>query len=77
MSTLTCFFAHAQNKILGKYSPASLTSVLGQVTEQIIPSAIMQHVRDSWEIRPSQPGVMKGRSCLMNPISLYKVTLSG
>ena len=39
--------------------------------EQIILSAIMQHVQDNQVIRPSQHGLMKGRSCLTNLISFY------
>ncbi|GAB0202926.1 mitochondrial enolase superfamily member 1 [Grus japonensis] len=43
--------------------------------EQIILSAITQHIQDNQGIRPSQHGFMKGRSCLINPISFYdKVT---
>ena len=41
--------------------------------QQIILSAIMQHMQDSQVIRPSQHGFMKGRSCLMNLISYDKV----
>ncbi|GAB0195157.1 mitochondrial enolase superfamily member 1 [Grus japonensis] len=43
--------------------------------EQIILSAIAQHVQDNQVIRPSQHGFMKGGSCLTNLISSYdKVT---
>ncbi|KAK4823752.1 hypothetical protein QYF61_006048 [Mycteria americana] len=43
--------------------------------EQIILSAITQHVQDNQVIRPSQNGFMKGKSCLTNLISFYdKVT---
>jgi len=43
--------------------------------EQIILSAITQHVQDNQVIRPSQHGFVKGRSCLTNLISFYdKVT---
>ncbi|GAB0205952.1 mitochondrial enolase superfamily member 1 [Grus japonensis] len=39
--------------------------------EQIILSAIVQHIQDNQVIRPSQHGFMKGRSCLTNLISFY------
>ena len=42
--------------------------------EQIILSAITWHVQDNQVIRPSQHGLMKGRSCLTNLISYDKVT---
>ena len=59
----------------GNYRPVSLTSVPGKVTEQIILSAIMWHLRDNQVMRPSPHGSMKGRSCLTDLIAFYdKVT---
>ena len=51
------------------YKTVSLTSVLGEVIQQIILREITWHVWDNWGIRPSQRGFMKGRSCLANLIS--------
>jgi len=56
----------------GNYRPARLTSVLGQVVEQIILSAITRHVLDNQVIAPSQHGFVKGRSCWTNLISFYE-----
>jgi len=42
---------------------------------QTISSAITQHIQDNQEIRPSQQGFMKGRSCLTSLNFIYdKVT---
>ena len=42
--------------------------------EQIALREITQHVQDNWEIRPSQHGFTKDRSCLTNLISYDLVT---
>ncbi|GAB0202882.1 mitochondrial enolase superfamily member 1 [Grus japonensis] len=55
----------------GNYRCVNLTLVLGEVMEQIVLSAITQHVQDNQVIRPSHHGFMKGRSCLTNLISFY------
>jgi len=39
--------------------------------ERFILSALTGHVKDNQGIRPSQHGLMKGRSCLTNMISFY------
>ncbi|KAJ7427229.1 hypothetical protein WISP_08877 [Willisornis vidua] len=61
-----------QKSDLGNYRPASLTSVPGRVMEQIILSAITQHLQDGQGVRPSQHGFRKGRSYLINLISFYE-----
>ncbi|KAJ7410831.1 hypothetical protein BTVI_52138 [Pitangus sulphuratus] len=55
----------------GNYRPVSLTSVPGKGMEQIIISAITQHLQDGKGIRPSQHGFGKVRSCLTNLISSH------
>lgn len=61
---------HGQKEGPGNSRPASLTLVPGKAMEQIIPSVITQHVQNNQGIRPSQFGVVTGRSCLNNLISL-------
>jgi len=43
--------------------------------EYIILSATTWQVQDNQEIRPSQHGFMKGRSCLTSLISIYDKTM--
>ncbi|GAB0199824.1 mitochondrial enolase superfamily member 1 [Grus japonensis] len=75
LANVTSIYKKGWKKGLWNHRPVSLASVLGKVMEQIILSAITQHVQDNQAIRPSQHGFVKGRSCLTNLISFYdKVT---
>ncbi|KAJ7425527.1 hypothetical protein WISP_23088 [Willisornis vidua] len=56
-------------KDMGKYRPVSLTSVPDKVMEQIILSAITQHLQDGQGLGPSQHRFRRGRSCPINLIS--------
>ncbi|KAK4829891.1 hypothetical protein QYF61_007283 [Mycteria americana] len=71
LANVTPIYEKGQKERPGIYIPVSLTSVPGKVMEQIILSAITQHVQDNQVIRPSQHAFMKGRSCLTNLISFY------
>ncbi|KAJ7408189.1 rna-directed dna polymerase from mobile element jockey-like [Willisornis vidua] len=55
----------------GSFSSISLKSVPGKITEQIVLSAIRQHIQHNQGVRPSQHGITKGRSCLTNLITLF------
>ncbi|KAK4814767.1 hypothetical protein QYF61_026744 [Mycteria americana] len=75
LANVTLIFKKGQKEDPGNYRPVSLTSVPGKLMEQIILSAITQHVENNQGIKPSQHGFRKGRSCLTNLISFYdKVT---
>ncbi|KAK4816495.1 hypothetical protein QYF61_017456 [Mycteria americana] len=75
LANVTPMYKKGQMEDRGNYTPVSLTSVPGKLMEQIILSAITQHVEDNQGIKPSQHGFRKGRSCLTNLISFYdKVT---
>ncbi|PKU49671.1 rna-directed dna polymerase from mobile element jockey-like [Limosa lapponica baueri] len=75
VANVTSIYKKGWKEDPGNYKPVSLTSVPGKVMEQIILSAIMQRMKDTQVIRPSQHGFMRGRSCLTNLTSFYdKVT---
>ncbi|KAK4810169.1 LOW QUALITY PROTEIN: hypothetical protein QYF61_010481 [Mycteria americana] len=75
LANVTPIFKKGWKEDSGNYRSVSLTLVVGKLMEQIILSAITQHVEDNQGIKPSQHGFRKGRSCLTNLISFYdKVT---
>ncbi|KAK4827745.1 LOW QUALITY PROTEIN: hypothetical protein QYF61_021216 [Mycteria americana] len=69
LANVTPIYKKGRKEDLENYRPGSLMSVPGKLMEQIILSAITQHVQDNQVIRPSQHEFMKGRSCLTNLIS--------
>ncbi|PKU43563.1 hypothetical protein llap_6139 [Limosa lapponica baueri] len=71
LANVTPIHTKGQQDDPGNYRPVSLTTVPGTVMEQIILSAIMQHMKYTQVIRPSQHGFMRGTSCLTNLISFY------
>ncbi|KAK4813827.1 hypothetical protein QYF61_001831 [Mycteria americana] len=75
LANVTPIFKKGQKEDPGNYKPVSLTLVTGKLMEQIILSAITQHVENNQGIKPSQHEFRKGRSGLTNLISFYdKVT---
>jgi len=68
---MTPIYKLGQKEDPGNYRPVSLTSVLWNIMEWFILSALTRHVKDNQGIRPRQHKFMKGRSCLTNLISLY------
>ncbi|KAK4816396.1 hypothetical protein QYF61_016713 [Mycteria americana] len=71
LANMTPIYKKGQKEDPGNYRPVSLTSVLRNIMERVMLSAITWHVQDNQVIRPSQHGFMKGRSCLTNLISFY------
>lgn len=69
--TLIC--RKGQREDPDNYRLVSLTSVLGVVIEQIILTAIVQHIQDNQVIRASQHAFMKGWYCLTDLIFCDKV----
>ncbi|KAK4829030.1 hypothetical protein QYF61_001805 [Mycteria americana] len=57
----------------GNYRPVSLTSVPGKIVEKIVSGTTERHLKRNAIIRHSQHGFTKGKSCLTNLISFYKI----
>ena len=58
----------------GNYRPVSVTSVPGKIVEKTMLVSIGRHLKNSAVIRHSHYGFTKGRSCLNNVVTFYKVT---
>jgi len=66
---VTPIYWKGRKEDLENYRPVSLPLVPEEVMEQTVLREITLRVQDSREIRSSQHGFMKGRSCLSNRIS--------
>ena len=66
---MTPIYWKGRKEDLENYRPVSLPLVPEEVMEQTVLREITLRVQDSREIRSSQHGFMKGRSCLSNRIS--------
>ena len=71
IASATAIYKNGRKEDPGNCRPVSLTLVPGKIMDQLILSALTGHVKDNKEIRPSQHGFMKGRSCLTTLISFY------
>jgi len=66
---VTPIYWKGRKEDLETYRPVSLPLAPEEVMEQTVLREITLRVQDSREIRSSQHGFMKGRSCLSNRIS--------
>ena len=66
---MTPIYWKGRKEDLENYRPVSLPLAPEEVMEQTVLREITLRVQDSREIRSSQHGFMKGRSCLTNRIS--------
>uniref|UniRef100_A0A8B9VCW6 RNA-directed DNA polymerase from mobile element jockey n=1 Tax=Anas zonorhyncha TaxID=75864 RepID=A0A8B9VCW6_9AVES len=64
LANVTPIYKKGRRADPGNYRPVSLTSVPGKLMD-----IIMRHLQGKQVIKPSQHGVIKGRSCLTNLIS--------
>jgi len=71
IANITPIYRKGRKEDPGNYRSVTLTSVPGKIMEQFILSTLTGHVKDNQRIRPSQHGLMKGRSCLTNLIAFY------
>jgi len=70
-ASVTPIFKKGKKEDPGNYRPASLTSILGKVMEQLILEVAIKLVEERKVIRSSQHGFTKGKSCLTNLIAFY------
>jgi len=65
-ANVTPVFKKGKKEDPGSYRPVSLTSVPGEMTEQLILDVIIKQVEEKKAFRSSQHGFTKGKSCLLD-----------
>uniref|UniRef100_A0A8C3CEB3 Reverse transcriptase domain-containing protein n=1 Tax=Cairina moschata TaxID=8855 RepID=A0A8C3CEB3_CAIMO len=71
IASVTLVFKKGKNEDPGNYRPVSLTSVLGKVLQQFVLDAISKQLEEKKDMRSSQHGFTKGKSCLTNLVAFY------
>lgn len=60
---------------MGNYRLVSLSSGTKNIMKQIFQDTVLRHMEDKEVIGDSQHDLTKGKSCLINLVAFYKVTL--